>query len=137
MAKYIIKNNGIKFNQRNYEDIFKKVIESKWSSKFHKICLKENILPRYTDDKQIVNSYPDESHEVTKSVFRCEKNIIKCNGQLVNISTSNKINVNLRHYENLSKKVIDSNHKASKSVKVTQSREFTIFQVYKKCCRSE
>ena len=33
---------------RKYEDVSKKLINIEWSRKFNQTCLKENILPKYT-----------------------------------------------------------------------------------------
>ena len=34
---------------RNYEKLNKKLIKNKWSKQFNETCLKENILPTYSN----------------------------------------------------------------------------------------
>ena len=38
---------------RSYEDVSKKIINSKWSKTFNIVCLKENIVPHYVCNKKI------------------------------------------------------------------------------------
>ena len=54
-------DDKIKRMIRDYERISKSVINKKWSITYKKMCLKENLMPKYTDIlfvwKNVLNAY--------------------------------------------------------------------------------
>ena len=64
--------DGLRTLVRNYENINKKLINIKWSLEFNSICLKEDMLPQYSNIQ-----HRDPALPITEATTKYRKHLIE------------------------------------------------------------